>query len=74
VLPFLYDIFSDSKHIYIEASNDEIQKAREIAEECGVRCENSAATAFAGLLGYQRPKIPQDAHIVIVSTGKGVEA
>lgn len=74
VLPFLYEIFSDPRHIYIETSNDEIRKAREITELCGVRCENSAATGFAGLLGYNRPHIPQDAKVVIVSTGKWVEA
>jgi threonine dehydratase len=26
VLPFLYEIFSDPRHIYIEVSNDEIKK------------------------------------------------
>ncbi len=43
VLPFLYEIFTNPKHLYIEVSNEEIKKAREITEMCGVRCENSSA-------------------------------
>lgn len=73
VLPFLNKIFSDPRHIYIEASDDEIIRWRQVAEKSGIRCENSAAIVFAWLLGYQRPNIPQDSKIVILNTGKGVE-
>ncbi len=73
VLPFLYEIFTNPKHLYIEVSNEEIKKAREITEMCGVRCENSSAVWFAGLLWNNKLTISQDAKIIVVNTGKGVE-
>jgi len=73
VLPILFKIFTEEGNIYTEVTNDEILHAKKIVEENGVKCENSAATAFATFLSYDRPNIDYTKKIIVVSTGKGLE-
>ena len=73
VLPILYKIFFQTKHIYIEVDNETILKTHQALDDINIKTELSAATAFAWLVGHSRPDIPMDAKVIVVSTGKWLE-
>jgi threonine synthase len=66
VLPLLYHIFTQSWNLYAEVSNEEIIKTKKHLEELWLKVENSAVTAFATFLSYERPQIDPDSKIIIV--------
>ena len=74
VLPILYKIFNESWNIYVEVTNQEIEKTKDVIDPLGMKVENSAAVAFAAFLWEERPNISVDSKIIIVSTGKWIES
>lgn len=73
VLPILYKIFSEKGNIFTEVWNEDISKIKDIIEKIWIRCENSAAVAFATFISNNRPDIDPNSKVVIVSTGKWLE-
>jgi threonine synthase len=73
VLPILRKIFDLGKNIYLEVDNDELERTYNLLKNNGIRAEYSAAAAFAAFIGRERPEIPQDAKVIIINTGKGIE-
>lgn len=74
VLPILYKIFSEKWNVYVEVTNEEIEKTKRHLIGMGLKVENSATVSFAAFLWEERPEIDLDANIIIVSTGKWIES
>ncbi len=73
VLPILCKIFGDGENTYIEVDNNELERTYNLLKDVGIRSEYSAVAAFAAFVGRERPDIPQNAKVVIINTGKGLE-